>query len=128
MKLHLQVSSSNAVTAYDDDYVEVNRVRHLGPVWFTADGPASPWAAGSPQTLAAQQLESCLAVQADILLIGTGARQIFPPRELLRALLLRGIGVEIMDTPAACRTFNILVPEGRQVVAALFLPGIDFSA
>ena len=62
-----------------------------------------------------------IAQRPEIVLIGTGTRQRFPERSILTALLTRRIGVEVMDTAAACRTFNILVAEDRRVVAALFL-------
>ena len=63
-----------------------------------------------------------LAEQApEIVILGTGARQQFPAPALLRPLLERGIGVEVMDTGAACRTYNIVVAEGRQVIAALLM-------
>ncbi len=77
-----------------------------------------------PQTLdelTLAHLEPLIAQQPEIVLIGSGTKQRFPGRSIMTALLSRRIGVEVMDTAAACRTFNILVAEDRRVVAALFL-------
>jgi len=54
-------------------------------------------------------------------IVGTGATQRFPPHELAKALATTGVGVEVMDTRAACRTYNILASEGRKVVAAILI-------
>jgi uncharacterized protein len=77
-----------------------------------------------PQTLdelSAADLEAVFALQPEIVVLGTGARQRFPDTKLLAAILERGIGCEVMDTGAACRTYNVLVSESRRAVAALFL-------
>ena len=62
-----------------------------------------------------------LAIKPEILLFGTGTQQRFPPPRLYQALSLSGIGVEFMDTAAACRTYNILMAEDRNVAAAVLL-------
>lgn len=77
-----------------------------------------------PQTLdelSAADLEAVFALQPEIVVLGSGARQRFPDMKLLAAILARGIGCEVMDTGAACRTYNVLVSESRRAVAALFL-------
>jgi uncharacterized protein len=77
-----------------------------------------------PQTLdelSAADLEAVFALQPEIVVLGSGARQRFPDTQLLAAILGRGIGCEVMDTGAACRTYNVLVSESRRAVAALFL-------
>lgn len=77
-----------------------------------------------PQTLdelSAADLEAVFALQPEIVVLGSGARQRFPDTKLLAAILGRGIGCEVMDTGAACRTYNVLVSESRRAVAALFL-------
>ncbi len=63
------------------------------------------------------------ALEPDVVLLGTGERQVFPPHEARAALLRQGIGVEVMNNAAACRTYNLLAGEGRQVVAAIMLGG-----
>ena len=77
-----------------------------------------------PQTLdelTETDLEAVLALQPEIVVLGSGPRQRFPEPRLLAAILARGIGCEVMDTGAACRTYNVLVSEGRHAVAALLL-------
>ena len=61
------------------------------------------------------------ALMPEIVLLGTGDRQRFPRPKLTRALLARGVGVEVMDTSAACRTYNIIMMEDRRVAAALLM-------
>jgi len=77
-----------------------------------------------PQTaaeLVPADLEPVLALQPEVLLLGSGARQVFPPAALLAELHARRIGFEVMDTGAACRTYNLLIAEGREVAAALII-------
>ena len=80
------------------------------------------WAPPDFTGLVPAHLDALLDRQPDLVLLGTGGRLIFPPAEVLVPLQQAGIGVEVMDTPAACRTFNILASEDREVVAALFMP------
>ncbi len=79
------------------------------------------WSAKNPHELAIADLEDALAHQPELIIFGTGWQHRLPPRELVFALARRGIGLETMDTPAACRTFNILVSEDRNVAAVLIL-------
>jgi uncharacterized protein len=67
--------------------------------------------------------EAIVQLGPEVVLLGTGARQVFPPRDAQVALLRRRIGVEVMDNAAACRTYNLLAGEGRRVVAAIMLGG-----
>jgi uncharacterized protein len=71
--------------------------------------------------LSAADLEPVLALRPEVLLIGSGERQAFPAPELLAALYAARLGFEIMATGAACRTYNVLVAEGREVAAALMI-------
>ncbi len=80
------------------------------------------WAPPDFTGLVPAHLDALLDRQPDLVLLGTGGRLIFPAPEVLVPLQQAGIGVEVMDTPAACRTFNILASEDREVVAALFMP------
>ena len=67
--------------------------------------------------------DAIAALNPEVVLLGTGERQVFPPREAIAALLKRRIGVEVMDNAAASRTYNLLAQEGRRAVAAFMLPG-----
>jgi uncharacterized protein len=71
--------------------------------------------------LCAADLEPALALRPQVLLLGSGARQVFPSPALLAQLYAARVGFEVMDTAAACRTYNVLVGEGREVAAALIV-------
>lgn len=81
------------------------------------------WAVSSPTELGAGDLEPILELQPDVVLLGTGSRQIFPSGEVMAACLQRGVGIEPMDNAAAARTHTILTGEDRRVVAAFILCG-----
>lgn len=84
-------------------------------------GDVLAWAPKRPDELTAEHFDVVLALAPELVIFGSGARLKFLAPALLRAFIERGIGVETMDTPAACRTFNVLVSEGRSAVAALLL-------
>jgi uncharacterized protein len=79
------------------------------------------WEPNQLTELTAAHLEMVLSLEPELVLLGTGARQQFPAMDILATLQRAQIGVEVMDTAAACRTFNILVAEGRHVAAALLM-------
>ncbi|MEW5881219.1 MAG: Mth938-like domain-containing protein [Pseudomonadota bacterium] len=120
MKLHQDPRTSlNTVTAYGPGFIEINAVRFTGNLIFSPERPASPWGPASFEALTASDFEALLALEPEVVLLGTGSRQRFPRPALYAALTRARIGVEVMDTPAACRTYNILTAEGRRVVAAV---------
>ena len=88
----------------------------------SADRLIRDWQPPSPEELAPGDLEPALAAEPDILILGTGDTLMRPKLDLMGLMAERGIGLEIMNTPAACRTYNVLLHEGRAVVAALFIP------
>ena len=120
MKLHAaQTGSLNTVTGYGAGYVEINAVRHQGPVLLRPEGDILPWAPPADGKLMPSHLEGQLAQAPEIVIFGTGPTQRLPGPETLVAFNRAGMGLEAMDTAAACRTYNILMAEGRRVVAAL---------
>ena len=122
MKLHLaDAAGLNSFTGYGTGYVLVNRQRHEKSVVVLPDRIITDWAATSFEALAAPHLETLVGLGLEIILLGTGNTLRFPPAEVLRPLIEAGIGLEVMDVQAACRTFNILVAEERRVAAALLL-------
>lgn len=108
----------NLVTAYGDDYVAVNGERHRGSMVLLPDRVLD-WEPRSFEELSAEHFSALLALDVEIVLLGTGPTQRFPRPGLIAALSQAGIGVEVMDLQAACRTYNILVAEERKVAAAL---------
>ncbi len=111
----------NRFTGYGAGYVEVNRARHTQSLVVGSDLIVVDWPAASVASLNADHIAALVALAPEIVLLGTGAAFAFPEPALLAPLYKAGIGVEVMDTPAACRTFNILLAEGRNVIAAVIV-------
>jgi len=109
------------IRGYSEDEVRINDLVQRAPCIVTAQQLVLDWQARTVATLALADLEQIFALQPDVVLLGTGARQIFPDRVIRRAFATRKVGLEVMDLGAACRTYNILVQEERRVAAALFL-------
>lgn len=108
------------IDAYGPDRIVVAGTGHALPLVI---GPAGIAGTPMPPTLAELEiahLEQLAALGAEVLLIGTGAHQRFLDRAIIQTMGTRGIGIEVMNTPAACRCYNVLVSEQRAVVAALF--------
>lgn len=80
------------------------------------------WPVAAAAELDAGHVESILALKPEVVLLGTGERQVFPPQAFLAGLLRKGVGVEVMDNAAAARTYDLLAGESRRVVAAFILP------
>jgi len=129
LKLHADPpTTQNAVTAYGADYVEINRVRFAGSVLFAPTGPVQPWPVDAFEALQLEHFDALLQLRPDLVLLGTGSRHRFPEARLLARLASAGVGLEAMDTRAACRTYNILMAEGRNVAAALLVEGTGATA
>ena len=119
MKLHASTPTAlNTFSGYGEGYVSVRGERIEKSAIVTPE-KVLPWSAGAFDELAEADFEVFAGMDLEILLIGTGARQRFPHPRLTRALAEKRIGIEAMDLQAACRTYNILVAEGRRVAAAL---------
>ncbi|GAB1579652.1 Mth938-like domain-containing protein [Bordetella petrii] len=143
LKLHTDPASAlNTVTAYGDGYIEVNQVRFSHAVAFGPEGAVTEWPVQAATDITASLLQQAAGLPdaprdpmafldapegavrqpgggPEVLLVGTGSRQRLLGQDVLRPLLAAGIGVEVMDTQAAARTYNILMAEGRRVVVAL---------
>ena len=115
---------ANTITGYGDGYVEINKTPYTHAVLLSSDGAISDWPVQSYEGLEATHFAQMVDLKPELILIGTGIRQRFPKPELLKSLISAKIGFEIMDSQAACRTFNILVGEGRQVLLALIVEPI----
>ena len=120
MKLQIaQTDGLNTFTAYGEGYVSVNSVRHSANVVVLPDRIISEWTQASFETLCTTDFEVLASIDAEIILLGTGNALRFPRREILRPLVTAQKGLEVMDIRAACRTYNVLISEGRKVAAAL---------
>lgn len=123
MKLHQDMPSGlNRITGYGEGYVMVNGERFECSLIVMPEMLMDAWQVPGFDALAKPYFEPLLAVSPEILLLGTGEKQRFPHPKTFQGLYDAGIGVEVMDSAAACRTYNILMGEGRRVAAALILP------
>lgn len=116
-----QADGKNTFTGYGEGYVEVNRQRHTQSLVVSGERLITDWPVASLEGLGADHMAALVELKPEIVLLGTGTRFQFPEPALLAPLYKAGIGVEAMDTPAACRTYNILQGEGRNVIAALIV-------
>lgn len=122
MKLHLHdVSGQNAITGHGTGYVQISGVRVANPLIVAPDTLISPWAAPTFEALSFADFSPLLALNPTLVVFGSGVRFRFPATPILVAFSQARIGFEVMDTAAACRTYNVLMSEGRNVAAALYV-------
>ena len=122
MKLHREAASAlNTFTGYGSGYVMVNNQRIEKSVVVLPDRIISDWTATTFEALAPEHLAPLAELGCEIILLGTGTQLRFPRPEIMRPLVQSGVGLEVMDVQAACRTYNILLAEERNVAAALLL-------
>src|SRR5690349_639329 len=119
MKLHLQSPAANIVTGSGAGWVRVGAAEYRENIVLLPDAVVKGWAPSGFGALDERDFTKLLDYRPEIVLLGTGDVQRFPHPRLLAKLGEAHVGVEVMDTGAACRTFNILVAEGRRVAAAL---------
>jgi uncharacterized protein len=123
MKLHLSNTSGlNSVTAYGEGYVEINHRRHTTSLVVTPQTLyLEDWADLGFEQLNEDHFARLAQLKPEMVLLGTGAKLRFPHPRLSRALVEGRIGLDVMDSGAACRTYNILMAEGRNVMAVILL-------
>ncbi|WP_460843976.1 Mth938-like domain-containing protein [Noviherbaspirillum agri] len=120
MKLHSTPTQHyQTVTAYDDEAVEINAVRFSYSLFVLPETPPVAWPPTSFESLTAEHFAQLGATNPDVVILGTGKRQRFVHPRLTSSLTERRVGIECMDNQAACRTYNILMGEGRKVALAL---------
>jgi uncharacterized protein len=121
MKFHLNIADGNVFTGHGEGYVRIGESDHHANLLVTPDRLIGGWAPGGFDALSESDFAALAALQPEVALFGSGATMRFPHPRLTRALAEAGIGLEVMDTPAACRTYNILAAEGRRVAAAILV-------
>ena len=114
-------NSKYKITGYEPDSVAINGLIQkqafiLSPMEFIND-----WQPQEMSSLSIDHFDEFYGLNPEVIILGTGIKQIFPDREILKYLVQNRIGYEIMDTQAAWRTFNIIMAEGRNVVAGMFI-------
>jgi uncharacterized protein len=122
MKLHLTTAeNNNLITAYGEDYIAINKQRYTQNLIVMPQLLIDDWKAGSFADLSDEHFKQISELKPEVVLLGTGASHLFLHPKNYQQLTLSGISLECMTTAAACRTYNILMSEGRNVAAALIL-------
>lgn len=112
----------NHIQSVSDREIKIGGKIHQDSLVVTAESLISNWGVETPDDIGPDHLEPILKLEPEVVLIGTGKNQVFLPAELLMLFYQNGIGVEMMTTQAACRTFNVLIADNRKVAAALLPP------
>lgn len=122
MKLHLaNFAQQNVFTGYGDNYVSVNRICYEKSLIVLPDHLIDDWPVTTVSEITIEHFNDLLNRHIEILLLGTGSKHQFPRHTLMHDVLKMKVGMEVMDTQACCRTYNILVEEGRRVAAAIII-------
>jgi uncharacterized protein len=122
MKLQPDQIQTLSVTGYGAGWLAILGQRHTNSLLITSGGLLRDISAREPSQLTATDFAALADLPVELVVYGSGARLQFPPPAWLAPLMARRIGLETMDTEAACRTYNILASEGRPVAALLLLP------
>jgi uncharacterized protein len=123
MQLTRDSSAVNFIRAWEPGRIRIAERWVTGNVIVSGDRVIESWTAVTPQLITIADLEPALLLEPTIIVLGTGTQQLLPDVDLMAAVAARSVGLEIMSTAAACRTFNVLLQEQRRVVAALFNHG-----
>ncbi len=122
MKLHLTTAENNyLITGYGADFIEINKARHARNLIVMADKLILDWPAKDFASLAEAHFVNLIELKPEVVLLGTGEKHQFLHPKIVQNLTAQGIPLECMTTAAACRTYNILMSEGRTVAAALLI-------
>ena len=122
--MHIQLETggqANLIRTYAAGQIVVNQESYTRSVIVLPGQIIADWPPQRFEELAPAHLEALVPLSPELVILGTGLRQRFPRAELLAPLVGAGIGWEVMDSGAACRTYNILMSEGRKVAAALLM-------
>lgn len=121
LKFTKDLSASLVIRSVSGSTIRINDESYSESVVLTAEDLLGNWHNTPVADLAESHFDAVFAAGPEVVLLGTGAENVFPPRELMFAFARKGIGLEVMDTAAAARTFNVLANEGRRVAAVLYL-------
>jgi len=121
MKIELERAGQNRIRAYAPGQITINETVFRASLLVTPERLHLDWLVESADTLTKAHFQRIAELRPEIVLLGTGATVRFPKPVLTSPLLMAGIGLEVMNTPAACRTYNILMGDGRRVLAALLM-------
>lgn len=119
MQLTRDIAAAHLIHSYEPGRIRIGERWLQGHLIVAQEHLIENWRVPAPVDVGLADLQPVLALEPEIVLLGTGTTLVWPEEDLMGALAERRIGLEIMSTPAACRTFNVLVQERRRVVAAL---------
>lgn len=125
MKFQPEKSAHQAINAYGPGWVSVDGEKILGSIVIGSRGQRFNWDCGRFENLTAAHFNQLAEQQPELVIFGSGSHIVFPRGEWLAGLYARRIGIETMDTQAACRTYNILAGEGRDVLLAVLIEAPD---
>jgi uncharacterized protein len=114
-------ADGHVIQGYDSRRILVDGKSYEKGLILTPERIIEDWGPADPADLTAEDVTALVALDPQVIVIGTGSRQVLPAPEVYAAAMSHGIGIEIMDTGAACRTYNIVMAEGRRIVAGLML-------
>jgi len=120
VKFTRELSGTLTVQSVDKDGIRINNRYWSETIALTPQEIIDNWIPVPVGELVEEHFATVLASSPELVIVGTGAKAEFPPRELTFAFARRGVGLEVMDTAAAARTFNVLAGEGRRVAAVLY--------
>ena len=123
MKFQPDRSEAQTISGYGPGWITVDREKISQSVILGSKGTREPWECARFEDLTAEHFAQLALLEAELVIFGSGKRNRFPPPAWQAPLMARRMGLETMDTAAACRTYNILASEGRNVVVALVLEG-----
>jgi uncharacterized protein len=121
MKFQPDKTDSSLISAYDATGIQIGMERVESSVVLGSHGERLEWPVSKFEDLSAEHFALLISSQPELIIFGSGQKIRFPHPKLTAALMAARIGVETMDTPAACRTYNILAGEGRHVVGAFLI-------
>jgi uncharacterized protein len=121
LKFTRELSAKLIIRSVSADAIRVNDLSYEESIVLTSEELLGSWPDVPVSNLAVSDFHSVLSRRPEVVLLGTGATNVFPPRELTFGFARKGIGLEAMDSAAAARTFNVLANEGRKVAAVLYL-------
>ena len=121
MKFQREASNEFAISGYTAQTVSVGGVEYRHSLRVSHQAAAAPWPVKLFSEITAETVADVTQTLVEIVIIGTGSKLRFPPADALRPLRDARVGFEVMDTSAACRTYNVLLGEGRQVAALLLI-------
>ncbi len=121
MKFTRDIPTTLTINSVSDSEIRIGNEVYTKTIALTVDAVVDDWVAKTVAELQESDFSKLLDENPEVVILGTGTSNVFPQRELTFAFARRGIGLEVMPTPAAARTFNVLAGENRQVAAVLYL-------